>query len=174
MMKNKKYTKTVALVAIFLVILSVILLMNRNLNNKEANDENSNYYDSFVSSVQTLNQTLAKIDENKKTDQLAVLMFDAYASIIFVNDRLELLKNNTSNPLDVDSLKNDLSLLQNYYEPLVRNQISNEHEMDFQTHNKLMEQIHLFHNELPKKYENSKKFVQQFNNAAGHIKSIVN
>ncbi|WP_158702786.1 hypothetical protein [Paenibacillus faecalis] len=171
---SKKYSKTVAFVVVFFVLLSIFLLFNNGGFNNKSKNKVSSYYASFISSVQSLDLALAQIDEDQEPDEIAVRMFDVYTYINFVNDRLDLLIDNTDNSLELDTLKNDLSLLKNYYEPLVRKQISNKDESNLQAHNEFKKQIHLFNEALPKEFKNTKDFAQDFNKAAKHIKPIIN
>nr|WP_154958366.1 hypothetical protein [Paenibacillus xylanexedens] len=172
-MMNKPYTKPILFVVVVFIIFSGILLINWTLTKESKNKENLNYYTSFVSSVQSLDKTMSQINQDKKDNELAALMFDNYTSILFVNERLDLLKNNSSMSADLNSLQNDLSLFKNYYEPLVRNQITNGGNLDTQIYEQMREHFHLFSTTLPAKYEDSKEFVQQFDKAVEHLKALV-
>ncbi|MCM3784524.1 hypothetical protein M3231_16195 [Neobacillus mesonae] len=171
---SKKFSKSIVFVVTVLVILSIFLLINGGFNNKKNNELNSRYYDSFVSSVQMLNQGLDQIDNNKNSEDIAALVFDVYTAIIDVNDRMDFLKNNAATSLELDVLENDLIWLRINYASVVRNQISDKDSFNLQVHKELEEHIQLFINELPKEYEKSKDFDQQFSRAAERIEPIMN
>ncbi|WP_310144088.1 hypothetical protein [Paenibacillus amylolyticus] len=152
----------------------ILIVLYFNQSNTDKLEENSNHYTSFVSSVQTLEQTLTQIDDSKNDDELAVLMFDVYTSIIFVNDRITLLRNNTNSSPQMDTLSNEFLLVRNFYESQVRNHLSTKKELNFEIHTNFEEKIRLFLNDLPKDYESSKDFDQQLKKAMAHIKAIIN
>lgn len=154
---------------IFLCLLSIALLSNKN---KADNESQSKYYLSFVSSVQTLNRSLDLIQEDQEPDKITEGMFDVYTSLVFSNYRLDLFKSNTPRSIDLDILVNDFLLLRTRYEPLVRNQITND-DFKSEVHAKFKKQIYLFVNELPEKYENSKGFAEKLNKATEHIKPLI-
>ncbi|WIV19953.1 hypothetical protein QPK24_04340 [Paenibacillus polygoni] len=157
-------------VLIFLCLLLIALLINKN---KADNESESKYYLSFVSSVQTLDRSLDLIQEDQEPDKIAEGMFDVYTSFVFSSFRLDLFKSNAPRSIDLDILANDFLLLRTRYEPLVRNQITNKDDFNFEDHAKFKSQIHLFVNELPEKYENSKEFVEKLNKASEHIKPLI-
>lgn len=164
------FKKTTVLVVVFLIALSLILIFI-NASNKKENLTSSNYYKSFVSSVNSLDLVLAQIDENNNEDDTAVLMFDAYTSIVFINHRIDLMLDHSA--IKLNTLSNDLLLLENSYASLVRDQISNKTKFNFQEHKLFKQQIRQFLNELPEEYEDSDNFINQLNEAAEQIKPII-
>ena len=157
-------------VLIFLCLLLIALLINKN---KADNESESKSYLSFVSSVQTLDRSLDLIQEDQEPDKITEGMFDVYTSLVFSNFRLDLFKSNAPRSIDLDILVNDFLLLRTRYEPLVRNQITNNDDFNSEVHAKFKRQIHLFVNELPEKYEDSKGFVEKLNKATEHIKPLI-
>lgn len=140
------------------------------ISKKEA-EVNSSYYTGFVSRVQKLDDTLAQsseIDSNREIEQ----MFDVYTSIILVNDRLTLLKENTKSFPDINVLINDFLIFRDEYGYLVKDQLEGN-RVDSDVHIKVIKQIKLFLNNLPKEYEHSKAFSDQFSAAADHIKPLL-
>ena len=157
-------------VLIFLCLLLIALLINKN---KADNESESKSYLSFVSSVQTLDRSLDLIQEDQEPDKIAEGMFDVYTSFVFSSFRLDIFKSNAPRSINLDVLVNDFLLMRTRYEPLVRNQITNKDDFKSEIHAKFKRQIHLFVNELPEKYENSKEFVEKLNKAAEHIKPLI-
>lgn len=167
---KKKYSKIIIFVVVFLTITSIIISID-SLSSKKEVKVKSDYYASFVSSVQTLDRTLAQTNETKLNDDVSQ-MFDVYTSIIFVNDRLTQLKENTESFSDMDELVNDFMIFRNRYASLVRQQIVID-SVDPEVLLKVVDQIKLFLSDLPKEYENSKKFSNQLNAADKHIKPLL-
>jgi len=170
-MKKKTVKITIFIVAT-LVVLLLVLFMNSSIfkGNSEAK---SKTYTSFVASVQTLNKT---IDQAIKaaSDEKAVCMFDAYTSMLFMNQRFDLLIEQADSIQQSTTLQNDLFLLSNLYQAQVRNQLSKQEAFNLEAHRKLKEQLDLFIAELPDQYDTSKGFIEQFGKAAAHIKPLIN
>lgn len=166
---QKKYPKVIIVVVVFLTITSIMISINSLSSKKEVKDR-SDYYASFVSSVQTLDRTLSQTNGAKLDD--ASQMFDVYTIIIFVNDRLIQLKENTENFSDMEELANDFMIFRHRYESLVRQQIISD-DVDPEVLLKVVDQIKLFLSVLPKEYENSKRFSNQLNAADQHIKPLL-
>ncbi|NEU59999.1 hypothetical protein [Paenibacillus sp. ALJ109b] len=167
---KKYYKKTTLFVVVFLIAISEILIIN-NASNKKENLTSSNYYNSFVSSVNSLDLVLAQIDEKNIKDDTAVLMFDAYTSIVFINHRMDLMLDHSA--IKLNTLSNDFLLLENSYASLVRDQISDETKFNSQEHKLFKQQIHQFLNDLPKEYEDSDNFINQLNEAGEQIKPLI-
>lgn len=157
----------------FLAITSIVLLIN-NLSGKKEVEVKSDYYASFVSSVQSLDRTLAQTNETKDNEEIVQKMFDVYTSIIFVNDRLALLKENTTGFPDIDFLINDFMLFRDSYASVIRHQLGVRDNINYKVNLRVLDQIKLFVNDLPKEYENSKEFSNQVGVAAKHIKPLLN
>ncbi len=82
----KRYSKIIIFAIVFIVILLLVLFMNRS--GFKSNDETtSEFYESFISSVQTLNKALDTVSE-ASGDEKSVSMFDVYTYMLFVNQRL--------------------------------------------------------------------------------------
>ena len=162
--------KLTVFVLIFLCLLLIALLINKK---KADNESDSKSYLSFVSSVQTLDRSLDLIQEDQEPDKIAEGMFDVYTSFVLSSFRVDIFKSNAPRSIDLDILVNDFLLLRTRYEPLVRNQITNNDDFNSEVHAKFKRQIHLFVNELPEKYENSKEFVEKLNKATEHIKPLI-
>lgn len=167
---KEKYSRTIIIVVVFLTIASIVISID-NLSSKKEVEVNSRYYTGFVSRVQKLDETLAKTNETKFNGDV-VQMHDVYTSIILVNDRLTLLKENTKGFPYIDVLINDFLIFRVEYGYLVRNQLKGN-SLDSEIHLKVVNQIKLFLKDLPKEYENSKEFSNQFSAAAKHIKSLL-
>ncbi|KOP68309.1 hypothetical protein AMS62_25975 [Bacillus sp. FJAT-18019] len=99
-------------------------------------------------------------------------MFDVYTSIIFVNDRLTQLKENTKSFSEMDELINDFMIFRIRYASLVRQQIVSD-SVHSEVLAKVIDQIQLFEGDLPKEYESSKEFTNQLNAADQHIKPLL-
>ncbi|KGP85124.1 hypothetical protein P364_0102940 [Paenibacillus sp. MAEPY2] len=99
-------------------------------------------------------------------------MFDVYTSIILVNDQLTLLKENTKTFPELNILINDFLIFRGEYGYLVKDQLKGN-RADSQVRMKVVTQVKLFLNNLPKEYENSKGFSDQFSAAAEHIKPLL-
>lgn len=169
-MMKKKYIKIVIFVIVLMIISSTFILIENSITKKEI-EVNSNYYTSFVSRVQKLYDTLSQtseVESNEEIDQ----MFNVYTSIILVNDRLTLLKENTKNFSDVNILINDFLIFRNEYGYLLKDQIKGN-RADSEVLIKVVKQIKLFLNDLPIEYQNSKEFSDKFNAAADHIKPLL-
>jgi short-subunit dehydrogenase involved in D-alanine esterification of teichoic acids len=98
-----------------------------------------------VARVQKLDDTLSQTSKIE-TNREMEQMFDVYTSIILVNDQLTLLKENTKTFPELNILINDFLIFR---------------------------QVKLFLNNLPKEYENSKGFSDQFSAAAEHVKPLL-
>ncbi|MBY0162090.1 hypothetical protein V4V36_27725 [Paenibacillus lautus] len=169
-MKKKKISKSIIVIVVILIIASTFILIENLISKKEV-EANSTYYTGFVSRVQKLDDTLAKtseIESNREIEQ----MFDVYTSIILVNDRLTLLKENTKSFPDINVLINDFLIFRDEYGYLVKDQLEGN-RADSDVHIKVVKQIKLFLNSLPKEYEHSKEFSDQFSAAADHIKPLL-
>lgn len=169
-MKKKKFSKSIIVIVVILIIASTFILIENLIIKKEV-EVNSTYYTGFVSRVQKLDDTLAKtseIDSNREIEQ----MFDVYTSIILVNDRLTLLKENTKGFPDINVLINDFLIFRDEYGYLVKDQLEGN-RADNDVHIKVVKQIKLFLNSLPKEYEHSKEFSDQFSAAVDHIKPLL-
>lgn len=167
---KKKHSKIIIFVAIFLIIASILILID-NLNSRKEIEVSSRYYASFVSSVQTLDRVLAQTNETEFNVDI-VQLIDEYENIIFVNDRLALLKEKTNRfPSDLGVLLNDFMIFRNSYGSFLRQQIVRDN-INSEVHLKVVNQIKLFLNDLPKEYEDSKEFYTQLSAAAEHIKPL--
>lgn len=167
---KKKYFKIIMFVAVFLTIASIVILID-NLSSKKEVEVNSRYYTGFVSRVQRLDRTLARTNETESNGNTAQ-MFDVYTSIILVNDRLTLLKENTQSFPDIDVLINDFLIFRDEYGFLVKNQLEGN-RVDSEIQLKVVDQIKCFLNDLPTEYENSKGFADQFRTSTEHIKPLL-
>lgn len=170
LMMKKKYSKIILVVVILLIIASTFILIE-SLKMKKEVEVNSSYYTGFVARVQKLDDTLSQTSEiasNSDTEH----MFDVYASIILVNDRLTLLKENAKSFPELDILINDFLLFRDEYGYLVKDQLKGN-RADSEIRMKVVKQVKLFLNSLPKEYENSKEFADQFSAAAEHIKPLI-
>lgn len=168
--KEKKYSKIIIVIVVLLIIASTFILIENLISKKEI-EVNSSYYTGFVSRVQKLDDILAQtseIESNREVEQ----MFDVYTSIILVNDRLTLLKENTKSFPDINVLINDFLIFRVEYGHLVKDQLKGN-RTDSDVHIKVVKQIKLFLNNLPKEYEHSKEFSDQFRAAADHIKPLL-
>lgn len=143
-----------------------------NIAGKKRFEVTSSYYAGFVSSVQSLDRTLAQASDTK-ADELADKMLDVYISIIFVNDRLDLLEVHASGFLGLDVLKNDFFTLKYSFTSLMRSSLQAKDELDSQKQLKFAKHIHLFLTDLPKEFENSNEFYNQFGRASEHIKPLL-
>lgn len=172
---EKKYSKIIILLVVFLTIASIVILLD-NLSSKKEVGVNSRYYAGFVSSVQRLDGALAKTNKTEYNGDI-VQMFDVYTSIIFLNDRLSLWKERTNSfPSDLDTLTNDFMIFRHNYGSFVRHQIVRNRDyggVDSEVQLIVVNQIKLFLNDLPKEYEDSKEFSNQLNVAAKHIKPLL-
>lgn len=170
-MNNKKYSIIIVLVVIVLVLLSLIFLNGYNPSKNEANA----YYNGFVLSLQSLDQSLALIEEIGEPDEISPLMVDVIAYINLVCDRLDLFEQkNTNNFLELANLDNEFRLLKHQYIGLVRNQVSNPDESNVQTNVELREQIRFLMDELPKELNNTRDFAQEFNSVAKEFRPFIN
>jgi hypothetical protein len=143
-MMKKKYSKIIIVVVVLLIIASTFILIE-SLNTKKEVEVNSNYYTGFVARVQKLDDTISQTSKIESNNEVEQ-MFDVYTSIILVNDQLTLLKENIKTFPELNVLINDFLIFR---------------------------QVKLFLNNLPKEYENSKKFSNQFSDAAEHIKPLL-
>ncbi|MCM3126914.1 hypothetical protein ACFQ3J_04485 [Paenibacillus provencensis] len=169
MSKKKNYT-IIIVVLIILVLLSIILLNGYNKAKSEANA----YYTSFISSLQSLNQSLALIEDSKELDETPVLMVDVIAYINLVNDRLDLfVQKNTNNSLELAELDNEFHILKHEYIGMVRNQVSKPNESNVQTNIKLRKQVRLLMDELPDELNNTRDFAQEFNRVAKKFRPFI-
>ncbi|WP_154665964.1 hypothetical protein [Paenibacillus pinihumi] len=145
-----------------------------NRSGFKSNDETtSEFYESFISSVQTLNKALDTVSE-ASGDEKSVSMFDVYTYMLFVNQRLNFLLDHADSIEKSTTIKNDLFLLSSHYQSQVRSQISDKETFNLEAHLKLKEQLNLFMLELPDKYDESQAFIKQFNKASAHIKPLIN
>lgn len=141
------------------------------LSIKKEDEVTSRYYTGFISRVQRLEEILVqKNDTRSKGDP--VQMLDVYTSIILVNDRLNLLKNNTKSFTYMDILINDFLIFRDEYGYLLRSQLEGN-GVDSEVQLKIANQIKLFLSDLPKEYENSKEFSNRFRAAEEHIKPLL-
>ncbi|MEO2213248.1 hypothetical protein ABGV40_20580 [Paenibacillus amylolyticus] len=167
---KKKDSKIVVIVVVLLIIASTFVLIENSIIKKE-NEVNSNYYTGFVSRVQKLYDTLSQTSEVESNGEIEQ-MFDVYASIILVNDRLTLLKENAKNFSELNVLINDFLIFRNEYGYLVKDQLKGN-RADSEVLIKVVKQIKLFLNDLPIEYQNSKEFSDKFNAATDHIKPLL-
>ncbi|SDS46894.1 hypothetical protein SAMN05444162_1539 [Paenibacillaceae bacterium GAS479] len=167
---NKKYVKVIIFVVVFLIIASIFISIDK-LNNRKEDQVKSDYYAGFVLSVQTLDRTLAKTKGTELNEDI-LQMFNVYTTIIFVNDRLTQLKENTESFNEMDELMNDFMIFRIRYDSLVREQIISD-SVDPEVLLKVVDQIKLFVRDLPKEYESSKEFSKQLNAADKHIKPLL-
>ncbi|EHB63789.1 MULTISPECIES: hypothetical protein [Paenibacillus] len=170
--RRKKHSKIIIIVAVFIIFLSIVLLII-NSNAKKRIEVTSSYYASFVSSVQTLDKMLAQTS-GAKADEIAIKMLDVYTTVIFVNDRLDLLEDNAHSFLGLEVLKNDFSAFKYTFASIVRSCIEDRDGLESEIHLKVAKHIHLFSINLPRNYENSNDFYNQFRIAAEHIKPLPN
>lgn len=166
----KKYYRVIVFAAVFLIIATIVISFDNFSTEKEAGIKRE-YYASFVSSVQTLERTIAQTNGTEFND-VTLHMFDVYTSIIFVNDRLTLLKENTKSFSEMDELINDLLIFRIRYASLVRQQINHDH-VNPEVLAKVIDQIQLFESELPQAFEDSNDFSNQLNAADQHIKPLL-
>ncbi|MEK4660972.1 hypothetical protein MHH93_03695 [Priestia sp. FSL H7-0729] len=167
----KKYSNIIIVLLFLLIIGSTFILIHNSIREKEV-AVNTNYYTGFVSTVQKLDDTLSQISEVGSNGEIEQ-MFDVYTSIILVNDRLTLIKENTKNFSDhLDLLINDLLIFRNEYGYLVKDQLKGNHA-DSEVRIKVAKQIKLFLKDLPMEYQNSREFFDKFNAAADHIKPLL-
>ncbi|NOJ71321.1 hypothetical protein [Paenibacillus alvei] len=167
---KKKYTKVIIFVVVILTIASIVISIDK-LSSKKEVQVKSDYYVSFVSSVHTLDMTLAKSKGTELKEDI-LQMFDVYTTIIFVNDRLTQLKENTESFNEMDELINDFIIFRTRYASLIRQQIVSD-SVDPEVLLKVGNQIKLFVRDLPKEYESSKEFSNQLNAADKHIKPLL-
>lgn len=170
LMMKKKYSKIIIVVVVLLIIASTFILIESLYTKKEV-EVNSNYYTGFVARVQKLDDTLSQTSEIE-TDNEVEQMFDVYTSIILVNDQLTLLKENTKTFPELNVLINDFLIFRGEYGYLVRDQLKGN-RADSEVRMKVVKQVKLFLNNLPKEYENSKEFADKFNAATEHIKPLL-
>lgn len=171
LMMMKKQSKIIIVVVVLLIIAASTFVLIENSISKKELEVNSQYYTGFVARVQKLDDTLSqtsKIETNNEVEQ----MFEVYTSIILVNDQLTLLKENTKTFPELDVLINDFLIFRGEYGYLVRDQLKGS-RADSVVLIKVAEQVKLFLNNLPKEYENSKEFSDQFSKASEHIKPLI-
>lgn len=166
---KKRYTKLITWAAVILSIATIVVLIDNYNNNKNA-EINSRYYQGLFSRVQKLDQTLDKIKESEANGN-AVPEFDVLLDINFVNDHFTRIKEQTSSFPNLDTLRNDFTLFRFEYANVVRKQLESN-QQDAETQFKVAYQIKLFLDELPREYEDSTQFSDQFNTAAQHIKPL--
>ncbi|WP_128101943.1 hypothetical protein [Paenibacillus sp. DCT19] len=166
---KKRYPKLIIWVAAILSIATIVVLIN-NYNNNKNLEINSRYYQGLVSRVQKLDQTLDKIKESEANGN-AVPEFDVLLDINFVNDHFTRIKEQTNGFPNLDTLRNDFTIFRDEYGYVVREQLGSN-QQNAETQLKVAHQIKLFLDELPKEYEDSTPFSDQFNAAAQHIKPL--
>jgi len=167
----KKYSNILIVLVVLLIIGSTFILIQNSTRKKEI-AVNSDYYTSFVSRVQNLDDTLSQNSEVQSTGEIEQ-MFDVYTSIILINDRLTLIKEHTKNFSDyINILINDFLIFRNEYGYLLRDQLKGN-RADSEVRIKVAKQIKLFLNDLPKEYHDSEEFSDQFCAAAKHIKPLL-
>ncbi len=169
-MMTKKYSKITIVVVVLLLIASTYILVENSMSTKEV-EVNSNYYTGFVSRVQKLDDTLSQTSEVGSNGEIEQ-MFDVYTSIILVNDRLTLLKENAKNFSELNVLINDFLIFRDEYGYLVKDQLKGN-RADSEVRLKVAKQVKLFLNDLPIEYQSSKGFSDQFSVAADHIKPLL-
>ncbi|MFD2701216.1 hypothetical protein ACFSVM_12135 [Paenibacillus shunpengii] len=170
-MSKKKYAIIIVLVVIVLLLLSIIFLNGYNQSKNEAKA----YYNGFILSLQSLDRSLALIEESGEPDEISPLMVDVIAYINMVCDRLDLFEQkNTNNFLELANLDNEFHILNHQYIGLVRNQVSNPDESNIQTNAELREQVRLLMDELPKELNNTRDFSQEFDRVAKEFRPFIN
>lgn len=167
---KKRNSKIMVLLVVCLIIASIGTLIY-NLSIKKEHEVKSRYYTGFISRVQRLEETLTQKNDTRSNGD-PVQMLDVYTSIILVNDRLNLLKNNTKSFTDIEILINDFLIFRDEYGYLLRNQLEGN-GVDSEVQLKVANQIKLFLSDLPKEYENSREFSNQFRAAEEHIKPLL-
>lgn len=118
---KKRNSKIITLVVVCLII-ALIGSLIYNLSIKKEDEVKSRYYTGFISRVQRLEETLTQKNDTRSNGD-SVQMLDVYTSIILVNDRLNLLKNNTKSFTDIEILINDFLIFRDEYGYLLRNQL---------------------------------------------------
>lgn len=170
-MTRKKYSKFIIVVVVVLLIIASTYILIESLHTKKEVEVNSSYYAGFVARVQKLEDTLSQTSEIASNSDMEQ-MFDVYISIILVNDRLTLLKENTKSFPELDVLINDFLIFRDEYGYLIKDQLKGN-RADSEVRLKVVKQVKLFLNNLPKQYENSKEFADHFSAAAEHIKPLL-
>ncbi|MEJ9218522.1 hypothetical protein P4H46_10050 [Paenibacillus glucanolyticus] len=168
-----KHKKAAILIFVFLVLISIVLLIN-NKTNRVNQETNAKYYSGFMSNVMTLKKVVDQaVDTDSDPESTAIAMFDVLSNIAFIHDRLNLMMNETTHGNEYASLKDQFLRLRYSYESLVRSQLMKRDRSD--SEEKLsftQQQLQLFINDLPKEYENSKAFFILLHKAEAHIKPL--
>ncbi|MFC7680242.1 hypothetical protein [Paenibacillus sp. GCM10028914] len=168
---KKSYSNAFMFFSVILNVVLLVIVINQNFNVFGSKDKISDTYYSFYQSVKTLDRSLDQIDESIEIKKINENMYSANMRLNFVYDRYLVLEDSVGEHtrLDFPDVKVKLSYLKYGYESFMLGQLLKSDEYSSEAFKEFRKEIKDFSGNLPEEYNNSKEFVQKFNEA---IKSL--
>lgn len=163
---KKGYSNTIIFISIVLNVVLLVVVINQNFDVFGSKDKITTYK-SFYESIRTLDRTLDQIVDFKEDKKITEKMYVSNMYLNFVNDRFIYFEDSLGrySQLDLPDIKNKLSSHKYGYESFMLGQIMGHDEVGSVEFKEFRKEIKDFLEKLPEEYNDSKAFVQKFNEA---------